>query len=287
MIHHLLSHSDTADWLKVNQFFLEQVAYIARKLDAIQEGQRTLLDNTMLLYCSSMMTGSHDATQLPVVMLGGGGGRIKGGRVLDYNEQARPPDVPALSLDDGQDGCAASEVWRREQSFGRSVISFARLSRSTQALTVLLTAIPALLVAAPAQTRTEANVPIELSFKAEKPHADPFNTVVLDVIFTDPKGVARKVPAFWAGGNQWKVRYSSREPGLHRWKTECNDSTDSGLHNVQGSVEVIPFTGTNPFFRTVLSKSHPINGIFNTPTARLLLAGGHVVDGFMQSARLA
>ncbi len=33
MIHHLLSHSDTADWLKVNQFFLEQVAYIARKLD--------------------------------------------------------------------------------------------------------------------------------------------------------------------------------------------------------------------------------------------------------------
>ena len=70
MIHHLLSHSDTADWLKVNQFFLEQVAYIARKLDAIQEGERTLLDNSMLLYCSSMLTGSHDATQLPVVMLG-------------------------------------------------------------------------------------------------------------------------------------------------------------------------------------------------------------------------
>ena len=32
--HHLLSHTDTADWLKVNQFFVEQVAYIARKLDA-------------------------------------------------------------------------------------------------------------------------------------------------------------------------------------------------------------------------------------------------------------
>ena len=64
MIHHLLSHSDTADWLKVNQFFVEQVAYIARKLDAIQEGERTALDNSMLMYCSSMMTGSHDATQL-------------------------------------------------------------------------------------------------------------------------------------------------------------------------------------------------------------------------------
>ena len=84
MIHHLLSHSDTADWLKVNQFFLEQVGYIARKLDAIQEGPRTLLDNTMLLYCSSMMSGNHNADQLPVVVLGGGGGRIRGGRVIDY-----------------------------------------------------------------------------------------------------------------------------------------------------------------------------------------------------------
>jgi hypothetical protein len=84
MIHHLLSHSDTADWLKVNQFFLEQLAYVAKKLDAIQEGERTALDNSMLLFCSSMLTGNHDATQLPVVVLGGGGGRIKGGRVLDY-----------------------------------------------------------------------------------------------------------------------------------------------------------------------------------------------------------
>lgn len=87
MIHHLLSHTDNADWLKVNQFFVEQVAYLARKLDAIQEGPRTALDNSMLLFCSSMMSGSHDATQLPVVMLGGAGGKLQGGRVLDYREQ--------------------------------------------------------------------------------------------------------------------------------------------------------------------------------------------------------
>ncbi len=84
MIHHLLSHSDTDDWLKVNQFFLEQVAYIARRMDAVQEGDRTLLDNCMLMLCSSMLNGHHDASQLPVVMLGGGGGRIKGGKNLDY-----------------------------------------------------------------------------------------------------------------------------------------------------------------------------------------------------------
>ncbi|HEV8069423.1 MAG TPA: DUF1552 domain-containing protein [Planctomycetaceae bacterium] len=84
MIHHLLSHSDTADWLRVNQFFLEQVRYVARKMNSIQEGERTLLDNTMLLFCSSMLTGSHDATKLPVIVLGGAGGQIRGGRVLDY-----------------------------------------------------------------------------------------------------------------------------------------------------------------------------------------------------------
>ncbi len=86
MIHHLLSHSDTDDWLKVNQFFVEQVAYVARKLDGIREGEQSALDNSMILYCSSMLNGSHDATQLPVVVLGGGGGKLQGGRVLDYLE---------------------------------------------------------------------------------------------------------------------------------------------------------------------------------------------------------
>ena len=87
MIHHLLSHSDTADWLKVNQFFVEQLAYIARKLNSIQEGERTALDNSMLMFCSSMMTGGHNNDQLPVVMVGRGGGRIATGRALNYRNQ--------------------------------------------------------------------------------------------------------------------------------------------------------------------------------------------------------
>lgn len=85
MIHHLLSHNDTDDWLKVNQFFLEQMAYLAHRMDAIQEGDRTLLDNSMLMLCSSMLNGHHDATQLPVVMLGSAGGQIQGGQNLDYS----------------------------------------------------------------------------------------------------------------------------------------------------------------------------------------------------------
>ena len=84
MIHHLLSHQDTEDWLKVNQFFLEQMAYLARRMSSIQEGERTLLDNSMIMLCSSMLNGHHDATQLPVVMLGKAGGQIQGGQNLNY-----------------------------------------------------------------------------------------------------------------------------------------------------------------------------------------------------------
>ncbi|MFM8986359.1 MAG: DUF1552 domain-containing protein [Planctomycetia bacterium] len=86
VIHHLLSHSDTPDWLRVNQFFTEQLAYVARKLAAIDEGGRSALDNSMLLFCSSMLTGSHEARRLPVVLVGGAGGQIRGGRVLDYSK---------------------------------------------------------------------------------------------------------------------------------------------------------------------------------------------------------
>jgi hypothetical protein len=87
MIHHLLSHTDGADWLKVNRFFTEQLAYIAGKLDQVQEGERTLLDNSMILYLSSMMTGNHNNDQLPVVMLGRGGGSVRTGRILDYRDK--------------------------------------------------------------------------------------------------------------------------------------------------------------------------------------------------------
>lgn len=86
MIHHLLSHTNNEDWLRVNQFFVEQVAYMAAKMDRIQEGDRTLLDNTMLMFCSSMMTGGHDNQELPVVLLGRAGGKLQAGRVLDYKD---------------------------------------------------------------------------------------------------------------------------------------------------------------------------------------------------------
>ena len=71
--------------------------------------------------------------------------------------------------------------------------------------------------AAEAMHQTAANVMIELPLAAQCDHDDPFNTVTLDVIFTDPSGRELRVPAFWAGGKNWKVRYASplgRHPSL-------------------------------------------------------------------------
>jgi hypothetical protein len=85
IIHHLLSHEENnPDWLRVNQYFLSHLARILKGLDAVQEGERTLLDNSMILFCSSMLTGSHDNSQLPALLFGRGGGQIKSGRVLDF-----------------------------------------------------------------------------------------------------------------------------------------------------------------------------------------------------------
>src|ERR1041385_2811596 len=61
--------------------------------------------------------------------------------------------------------------------------------------------------------KTEANVLVELTLTARRACADPFNEVTLDVVFLDPEGREFRVPAFWAGTNVWKVRYSSPEIG--------------------------------------------------------------------------
>lgn len=95
----------------------------------------------------------------------------------------------------------------------------------------------------------EAGRVAEVSFIATKPHADPFNTVTLDVTFTDPEGRAVRVPAFWAGGDIWRARYSSRLPGRHTFRSECSDTADTGLHGVTGEVEILAYTGDNPLYR--------------------------------------
>src|SRR6516164_7930418 len=103
-------------------------------------------------------------------------------------------------------------------------------------------------VARPAEVglaTTKANVPVEISFTAERNYGDPFRDVTLDVVFTQPAGAVLRVPAFWAGGNKWKVRYSSQQIGVHRWKSECRQAGDAGLDGATGVIEVAPYKGDN------------------------------------------
>jgi hypothetical protein len=114
-------------------------------------------------------------------------------------------------------------------------------------LTALLLAPLAALHAADA-LKTEANVVLEIPFTAAQPHPDPFMKVSLDVVFTEPDGARKTVPAFWAGGDQWKVRYASPRPGTHRYRSQCNETSDAGLHGIEGKVEITPNTGSNALY---------------------------------------
>jgi len=97
--------------------------------------------------------------------------------------------------------------------------------------------------------RTEANVTLEISLQAQRPHQDCFNDLTVDVVFTDPAGRHLRVPAFWAGRNIWKVRYASSVIGQHRFVSESSDVSDKGVHGIKGRVEIRPYTGDNPLYR--------------------------------------
>jgi len=90
---------------------------------------------------------------------------------------------------------------------------------------------------------------IEVEFFSGKAYQDPFLEVILDVTFTEPGGRQLTVPAFWAGGDRWLVRYASASLGVHRYTTHCNDADNSGLHHIQGSITVTPYAGDNLLLR--------------------------------------
>ncbi len=84
--HHGASHNDTSDgYERIVRFHLSQFAYLAKKLDAMPEGEGTVLDNSCLMFMSNMFSGTHhDNSRIPVVTAGSLGGALKTGRCLDY-----------------------------------------------------------------------------------------------------------------------------------------------------------------------------------------------------------
>jgi hypothetical protein len=76
-----------AMYLKTNQFHVEQFAYLLKRLKAIDEGGQSLLDNSLLMFCSNLFDGDrHEADEMPILLAGKGGGRLKTGRVLNYRD---------------------------------------------------------------------------------------------------------------------------------------------------------------------------------------------------------
>jgi hypothetical protein len=84
--HHPASHNDKSDaYERICRYYVGHFAYLAEKLDAMIEGESTVLDNSCIMFMSNMWSGSqHDSTKLPILTAGGLGGTLKTGRVLDY-----------------------------------------------------------------------------------------------------------------------------------------------------------------------------------------------------------
>jgi len=85
--HHGASHYDTEeDYQKIVHFHVTQLAYLAQRLAAMPEGESTVLDNSCLLFLSNMWSGTkHDNKKVPVLTVGGLGGKLQTGRALDYS----------------------------------------------------------------------------------------------------------------------------------------------------------------------------------------------------------
>lgn len=91
--HHEFSHHQSKaekyePYTKINRWHAEQLAYLMDKLKAIKEGDSTLLDNSMILFGSGMSDGNrHDPKNLPILLAGGAGGKIKSGRHIKCSER--------------------------------------------------------------------------------------------------------------------------------------------------------------------------------------------------------
>ena len=86
LAHHPASHEDQSDaYERVSRYYVSQLAYLASKLDSMPERDRTVLDNSCIMFVSNMWSGSkHDSTKVPLLLAGGVDGTLETGRVLDF-----------------------------------------------------------------------------------------------------------------------------------------------------------------------------------------------------------
>jgi hypothetical protein len=114
--HHAVSHHQNRDDkmdmnARVQKYHVGLFAKFLDKLDAVDDGDGSLLDNTILLYGSNMSnSNAHDHYPLPNLVVGGGRGRLKGGQHVKCEDHTpmtnllltvlHKADVPMESLGD-------------------------------------------------------------------------------------------------------------------------------------------------------------------------------------------
>lgn len=101
--HHSISHWDhDADndnfnrLLKINTWYMSQIADLIERLKKIPEGNGSVFDNTIILYGSGIAEGGHTLDHIPFMLLGNGGGAIQTGQYLDVG--SRPHNDLLLTL---------------------------------------------------------------------------------------------------------------------------------------------------------------------------------------------
>jgi hypothetical protein len=92
--HHQNNPEKIEKTIKINTYHVEQLAYLIDRLKDTPDGDGTLLDHSMILYGSSINDGNrHTHTDLPLALIGGGNGKLKGGRHIRY-----APETPMTNL---------------------------------------------------------------------------------------------------------------------------------------------------------------------------------------------
>jgi len=103
--HHAISHDFSSSGTNYNAYnaiqtwYAEQVAYFLGKLDSYKEGERTLLDNTVVLWATEIGESTqHDLTMMPYVLAGSAGGAISAGRYLDFSTARKDNNQLLVSI---------------------------------------------------------------------------------------------------------------------------------------------------------------------------------------------
>jgi hypothetical protein len=98
--HHQRDAEKMRQYQLINRWHVEQYGYLLRKLQGMQEGDKTVLDNSMILFGSGFRDGQeHDPHNLPIVVAGRAGGRLDTGQHLVYGEDSPLANLYVSMLD--------------------------------------------------------------------------------------------------------------------------------------------------------------------------------------------